>query len=122
MEVLRLAQWDAWEVALIDADFEKGDYNFYIGGLRFNIENLDGQCGAAVLCEFEFTDKAPIPTADQFTRAIKNAAKGKVAILIASAVVGSRLHEFLDNYPWSKGAIARNPNSGNDIQIFELKV
>lgn len=104
-----------------DCGFHFND-GFLLEGVQFNIEEMPGQCGAAVLCEFDFTEEGDKGTPEAFIKGIREAAKGHVALLVASAVVGTPLHHFLDRYPWCKGSAVKNPNSGNIVQIFELKV
>lgn len=111
-----------WEEDTQAVDFETDMIDLFIGDIRFDISSMPGQCGAAVLNAFSFKDRGMKVTPTQFVETLKKSAKGKVSVILASAVVGTRLHKLLDVYPWRSGGITVNPNTKNKIQIFELEV
>jgi len=122
MRGFTLKQYDPWYSTEEEVLFEIGLRNIRIGSVAFDIDEMSGQCGAAILNDFSFGKTAALPTSSEFITTIRNAAKGEVGILLASAVVGSRLHKFLNVYPWVAGRVVINPNTNNRIQIFELEV
>lgn len=101
--------------------FEDGG-DFRIGNIDFCCTDMPGQCGAFILCDFSIKPSRNKVTAEKFAESLRHHANGGIGLLIASAVVDTPLHKLLNCYPWSKGAIAVNPNTKNKIQIFELKV
>lgn len=121
-DLLPLSIW-SW------GDYQRGDEilvdnsdSVKLGSVYFSVVNLPGQCGACVLYDFQIERGKRLPNADQFIASLRHYLKDQVGIVLASDVVGSRMHKFLNRSPWQKGKIVTNPNSGNKIQVFELEI
>lgn len=114
---LQRGHWSGWQRASTIIEGESYQWR----GIAFECDNVCGQCGASVIHDVRFNDSLE-EDEDLFTDMLLEVGRSSkdAAIYLASDVVGGMLHGLLNREPWQAGAIARNPNSDNLIQIFEL--